>query len=176
MPSVGCDVCIVFHQVGFVLVGLTTEKSKEMFKALTTWPAVKRTGICRILIRCETILADGKRIIAITLKDLRNRPRRGGNAAVISRKASRHRDVRESAFMHKVTVTPRQQSRTRRSADSRSMKVGIPKAIVGQTVQRRSPDDTAKAADGAKADVIEEDPYNIRCVCRSAGRLGPPFF
>src|SRR5258708_34926186 len=112
MPAVGCHVRVVFHQVGFVLVGLTAQKSKKVIKTLTTWLTVKGTGIRCIFIRCQAILAYGKCVIAVAPQYLRNGPRRRRDAAVITRETGRQGDMRETSLVHKVAVTSRHQGPT----------------------------------------------------------------
>src|SRR5258706_11156253 len=84
--------------------------------------------------------------------------------------------MRETSFMHEVTIASGKQGRTGRRADSRRMKVRISETIISQAVKRWRTDHAPECAGRTIPHIIQDDPEDIGSPGRSLNGIGPPFF
>jgi hypothetical protein len=68
-----------------------------------------------------------------------------------------------------MRIPPRQQSRTSRSAEGGAVEIGISKSLIGQAIEIRRFDQSAKGRDGPIANIVYQNPDDIGRVCRRFG-------
>src|ERR1700677_2816113 len=176
MATIGVHVCLIFHQIRLVLVGLRTKESEEMIKAFSGGPMIKWAGIGRLFIWGHTILANRESVVAIVAKNFCNGARSGGTPAIPAGETGGHNRVGKPGFVNGCAVTASQQRGAGRGADRGRMEVRIPQTIGSQSVERRRLDDSAEACGSAKAHIIQKDPHYVWRAGRRFHRFGPPFF
>src|SRR5262245_32280733 len=76
---------VVFSQHWIELAGFAAEKSPEIIEAERVWPAIERPGWSLLVVGCQVPLADCGGVVAVTLKNLRNRCRAGRPIRVVPR-------------------------------------------------------------------------------------------
>src|ERR1700729_1117046 len=104
MSSVGRDMRIVLDEIGFILIGLRTQKTKEMIKTLAAGPMIEWSRVGRLFIRRQPVFPDRKGIVPVIPQYFCNGAVAGRDPAVIPGKSGRHRDMRKTAFVHKMTI------------------------------------------------------------------------
>ena len=93
VTAIGSYVRLILYQIRLVLVRLRAQESEEVIEALSGWPTIEGTGIGRFFVRCDSILADRKGVVAVVALDFRNGSGGGRNPAIPARKTGRNRNV-----------------------------------------------------------------------------------
>ena len=156
-------------QRGVVLIGITANQAKEIFKPLPRRPLIKRpcrrSGGMGDVVRLTKHCA----VIAVQLQYLCNRGRLSRYFCMISRVT--FRQVGKIAKASIMMIATGQQRCTRRRTDARGMELIIANAALSQSIEIRCWHWPAKCTRHRKADIVAHEQKNIGRIIRCAHRL-----
>ena len=155
---------VVVGQVGIPLVRLGPKESIETLEPAAERPVLLRRGIVHLVLGTEVPLADDVGVPAEFAEDSRDhRALTGDVAAGVREPRRRLGDAR-----HRVrgVITPCQETRTRRRAKRRRVEVRIQESAIGDPLDVRRLDQSAKRFHRRETDVVENDVEHVRRVLR----------
>jgi hypothetical protein len=163
------DRLVVLDEQRVPLVRLSAQEAVEALEAATERPLLPRAGGVVVVVRREVPLAERVRAVAVVDEDLRDHRVLEGDAPVGGRKAGG--ELRDARHTVRRGVTPGEETRARRRAERRGVKLRVAQPHLGDTRHVGGLDETAVAVEGAEADVVPADVEDVRGAVLGLHRL-----
>ena len=150
---------VIAEQVGGPLVGLAAHEPVEILEAQARGPLVIGPGDAVLIGRGVVVLAEPGRGIAVLLEDRANAGALQADDGVVAGIA--RGQFADHAGTHRVMVAAGDQRRPGGRAQGSRVELGVTQSCLGDPIESRRGDDTAKGARDAVALVVGHDQQHV---------------
>src|SRR5436190_4035911 len=164
------DNLVVFSKERIELTVFSAEKSPEIIEAERVRPSIERARRPLLRIRCKMPLADGRSVITVGLKNLRDG--RGARRPVRAVARPTTDQLGDRAESHRMMIPTRKQGRGRRRTKRSHVKSTVTESLRRQFVQRGRSDGATEGGRITETGIVNQHEKNVRRIRRSFYWLG----